>query len=155
ILRRLQARASADSLVWRRPLISLAALIFVTGFAIDAALENFCIQSGLYIYWQGIPWGWLSAGTTCPFPLIWRSSLVPLVRIPAGVLCYRDDTGRTQAEKLAQRLRWLPTRPVLATFLVMAGILNLSYFVYGAGFGAIRASKLATAVACPYPFPEA
>ena len=25
--------------------------------------------------------------------------------IPAGVLLYRDDTGRTVAEKLAQRLR--------------------------------------------------
>jgi hypothetical protein len=27
--------------------------------------------------------------------------------------------------------------------------------VYGAGFAAIRASKLATAVACPWPYPEA
>ena len=37
----------------------------------------------------------------------------------------------------------------------MAGILNVAYFFYGAGFAAIRASKLATAVACPWPFPEA
>ena len=28
--------------------------------------------------------------------------------IPAGVLLYRDDTGKTQAEKLAQRVRALP-----------------------------------------------
>ncbi len=155
ILRGVQKRRATDSFVWRRPLISLAALIFVTGFMIDAALEIFCVHSGLYIYSQVIPWGSLFVGTTFQFPLIWESSLVTVVMIPAGVLCYRDDTGRTQAEKLAQRLRWFPTRPVLATFLVMAGILNLSYFVYGAGFGAIRASKLATSVACPYPFPEA
>jgi hypothetical protein len=102
-----------------------------------------------------IPWGSLFAGTTFQFPLIWESSLVTVVMIPAGVLCYRDDTGRTQAEKLAQRLRWFPTRPALATFLVMASVLNVSYFLYGAGFGAIRASKLATSVACPYPFEEA
>jgi len=155
LLRRLQARAAADSFVWRRPLVSLAVLIFVTGFAIDAALEIFLVHTGLYIYSQVIPWGSVFAGTTFQFPLIWESALVTVVMIPAGVLCHRDDTGRTQAEKLAQRLRWFRTRPTLATFLVMAAILNFAYFFYGAGFGAIRASKLATAVACPWPFPEA
>jgi Spirocyclase AveC-like len=155
ILRRLQARASANSFVWRRPLISLALLLFVTGFILDAGLEIFCVNSGLYIYSQVIPWGALFAGTTFQFPLIWECSLVTVVMIPAGVLCYRDDTGRTQAEKLAQRLRWFRSRPALATFLVMAAILNVAYFFYGAGFGAIRASKLATSVACPWPFPEA
>ena len=44
-----------------------------------------------------------------------------------------------------------PWRP----FLVMFGILNVAYFMYGAAFAAIRASGLATAVACPYPYPEA
>ena len=111
ILRRLQARASADSFVWRRPLVSLAALIFVTGFVIDAALEIFLVRTGLYIYSQVMPWGSLFAGTTFQFPLIWESALVTVVMIPAGVLCYRDDTGRTQAEKLAQRLRWFPQPP--------------------------------------------
>jgi hypothetical protein len=155
LLRRLRARASADSLVWRRPLVSLAALIFVTGFVIDACLEIFLVHTGLYVYSQVMPWGSVFAGTTFQFPLIWESALVTVVMIPAGVLCYRDDTGRTQAEKLARRLPWLRARPALATFLVMAGILNVAYFFYGAGFGAIRAARLATAVACPYPFPEA
>jgi hypothetical protein len=155
ILRRLQAHASANAFVWRRPLVSMAALLFVTGFVIDAFLEIFCVRSGLYIYSQVIPWGSLHAGTTFQFPLIWESSLVTVVMIPAGVLCYRDDTGRTQAEKLVQRFRWFPHRPALGTFLMMFAILNVAYFMYGAGFAAIRASKLATAVACPYPFPEA
>jgi hypothetical protein len=155
ILRRLQARASADSFVWRRPIISLALLLFAVGFLMDAALEIFLVRTGLYIYSQVMPWGSVFAGTTFQFPLIWESGLVTVVMIPAGVLCYRDDTGRTQAEKLAQRLRWLRTRPALAMFLVMAVILNFAYFIYGAGFAAIRASKLATAVACPWPYPEA
>jgi hypothetical protein len=155
ILRRLQARASADSFVWRRPLVSLALLLFVSGFIIDASLEIFLVHTGLYIYSQVIPWGSVFAGTTFQFPLIWESALVTVVMIPAGLLAHRDDTGRTQAEKLAQRLRWFRTRPALATFLVMAGTLNVAYLFYGAGFGAIRASKLATAVACPWPFPEA
>jgi len=142
ILRRLQARASFDAFVWRRPLVSLAALLFVVGFVMDAFLEIFLVRTGLYIYSQVIPWGSVFAGTTFQFPLIWESALVTVVMIPAGVLCYRDDTGRTQAEKLAQRLRWFRRRPALATFLVMAGILNVAYFVYGAGFAAIRASNL-------------
>jgi hypothetical protein len=37
----------------------------------------------------------------------------------------------------------------------MFGILNVAYFMYGGAFAAIRASGLATSVACPYPFPEA
>jgi len=155
ILRHLQARASVDSFVWRRPLLSLALLLFVVGFIMDAALEIFLVRTGLYIYSQVTPWGSLFAGTTFQFPLIVESSLVTVVMVPAGVLCHRDDTGHTQAEKLARRLRWFPTRPALATFVVMAVTLNLAYFVYGAGFATIRAAKLATAVACPWPFPEA
>ena len=120
ILRHLQARASTDTFVWRRPLISLALLLFVTGFIMDAFLEIFLVHTGLYIYSQVIPWGSVFAGTTFQFPLIWESALVTVVMIPAGVLCYRDDTGRSQAEKLAQRLRWFRARPALATFLVMA-----------------------------------
>jgi hypothetical protein len=102
-----------------------------------------------------MPWGSVFAGTTFQFPLIWESALVTVVMIPAGVLCHRDDTGRTQAEKLAQKFRWLPNRPALGTFLMMFAILNVAYFAYGAGFAAIRAAKVATSVACPWPFPEA
>ena len=101
-----------------------------------------------------IPFGSLFVGRYYQFPLIWESTMVLLVMIPAGLLCYRDDTGRTQAEKLAQRLRLFHNRPALATFLVMFGILNVCYFMYGAGFGTIRATKSATSVACPWPFPE-
>src|SRR2546423_11142432 len=76
--------------------------------------------------------------------------------IPAGVLLYRDDTGRTVAEKLAQRIRGFRGRPALGTFAVMFAILNASYlFLYGGSFAIIRASGAATSVACPYPFPEA
>ena len=155
ILGRLQAGASADAFVWRRPLVSLGLLLFGVGFVFDAILEIFSVHAGLYIYSQVIPWGSLFAGTTFQFPLIWESALVTVVMIPAGILCHRDDTGRTQAEKLAQRFRWLPDRPALGTFLMMFAILNAAYFLYGAGFAAIRASGLATAVACPYPYPEA
>src|SRR3546814_2495484 len=116
-----------NAFVWRHPLWSLAALILLVGFVMDAILEATLVRTGLYIYSQTIPFGTLFAGTTFQFPLIWESAFVCLVMVPAGVLVYRDDTGRTVAEKLAQRLRWFPNRPALASFLVMFGILNVAY----------------------------
>ncbi len=155
ILRRMQASRSADSLVWRHPLVVLSALIFVIGFVYDAILEIVCVRTGLYIYSHVIPFGSLWAGEWYQFPLLWESALVTVVMIPAGVLLYRDDTGRTQAEKLAQRVRGFRTRPALGTFLVMFAIVNVAYLVYGGAFAVIRATGSATSVACPWPFPEA
>jgi hypothetical protein len=155
VLRRLQARASADAFVWRHPLLTLAGLVLVIGFVFDAILEVSLVHTGLYIYSQVIPSGSLFAGTTFQFPLIWESSLVCVVMVPAAVLCYRDDTGRSQAEKLARRFRWFPNHPALGTFLVMFAAVNVAYFIYGGSFAAIRMSGRATAVACPYPYPDA
>jgi hypothetical protein len=155
ILRRLQARSRPEAFVGRHPLVVLAALVLAIGFVFDAALEMFLVRTQLYIYSQVIPFGSFAAGESYQFPLIWESVLVTLVMIAAGVLLYRDDTGRTQAERLAQRVRVFRTRPALGTFLVMFAVVNVAYFGYGAGFAVIRASKAATSVACPWPFPEA
>ena len=38
--------------------------------------------------------------------------------------------------------------------MVMFITLNFGYFAYGAGFGIIHASGIATSVACPWPYPE-
>jgi hypothetical protein len=155
ILRRIQARRPVDSFAWRHPLVSLGALIFVLGFVYDAILEIFCVRTGLYIYSQVMPFGSLWAGKPYQFPLLWESSFVTLVMIPAGVLLYRDDTGRTQAEKLTQRVRAFRSRPALGTFIVMFAILNVAYLCYGGAFAVIRATGSATSVACPWPYQEA
>jgi hypothetical protein len=155
VLRRLQRRRPVESFVWRHPLVSLAGLIFAIGFVFDAFLEIFLVRTQLYIYSHVVPFGSLFAGKPYQFPLLWESAAVTLVMMPAGVLVYRDDTGRTLAEKLAHRIRILPRHPALGTFLVMFAILNVAYFAYGAVFAAIRVSKAATSVACPWPYPEA
>jgi hypothetical protein len=141
--------------VWRRPLLSLTALILPIGFVFDACLELFLVRSQLYIYSQVVPFGSVFTGQPHQFPLVWESVLVTTVMIPAGVLLHKDDTGRTQAEKLGRRVRAFQTRPALGAFVVMFIVVNLAYFVYGASFGAIRASGAATSVACPFPFEEA
>jgi hypothetical protein len=155
ILRRIQARRPHDSFVWRHPLISLAALIVPIGFIFDAILELTLVRTGLYTYSQVIPFGSIFVGTPWQFPLIWESAMVTFVMIPAGILVYRDDTGRTVAEKLAQRARIFPGRPALGMFAVMFVIINVAYFAYGTGFAIIKWTRTATAVACPWPYPEA
>jgi hypothetical protein len=155
ILRRMQARSSPESFVWRHPLVSLSALILPIGFVFDAFLEIFLVRTQLYIYSQVIPFGSFAVGEPHQFPLIWESVMVTFVMIPAGVLLYRDDTGKTQAEKLALKVRWFKGWPALGTFLVMFAIINVAYFCYGAGYALIRTTGSATSVACPWPFPEA
>jgi hypothetical protein len=155
ILRKIQARTPVDSFAWRHPLLSLAGLILLCGFVFDAFLEIWGIRTGLYIYDQVIPFGSVFTGTPFQFPLLWESLSVTFVMIPAGVLLYRDDTGRTVAEKLAQRARIFAGRPALGMFVVMFIIINAAYFAYGGWFMAIKWTRTATSVACPWPYPEA
>jgi len=77
------------------------------------------------------------------------------VMIPAAVLLYRDDTGKTVAEKLTQRAKIFPKHPALGLFVMMFSILMIAYAAYGGGFAIIKWTKAATSVACPYPYPEA
>jgi hypothetical protein len=155
ILRKLQAKNGPEAFVSRHPLICLGLLTCAIGFVMDACLEIQLIHAGMYIYSQVIPWGSVFTGTTFQFPLIWESFSVTFVMVPAAILCYRDDTGKSVAEKLAAKAKIFPTRPVLGTFLVMFAIINVSYFAYGAWFAAIKISHAATSVACPWPYPEA
>ncbi|HTR69402.1 MAG TPA: spirocyclase AveC family protein [Mycobacteriales bacterium] len=155
ILRRAQRRRPRTSFVWRHPLISLAALVFVIGFLYDAMLEVLCIRAGLYIYSQVIPFGSIFAGKAYQFPLLWESSLITVVMIPAAVMLYRDESGRTVAEKLAQRAHAFPRHPALGLLVVMFAVISVAYAAYGGGFAIIKWSRAATSVACPYPYPEA
>jgi hypothetical protein len=155
LLRKLQARRPIDAFVWRHPLLCLSAIMFVIGFFVDAILEIFCVSTKIYTYSQVPPFGSIFVGEYNQFPLIWESSLVPAVMICAALLLYRDDTGRTQAEKLAQRLRIVSNRPALAAFLLMLGMLSMTYFsIFGGGWWLIRAGGFATSVACPWPYPQ-
>ncbi|MCB0928893.1 MAG: spirocyclase AveC family protein [Mycolicibacterium insubricum] len=155
ILRKIQARKPVDSFVWRHPLWSMAGLILVIGFIFDAMLEITLVRTGMYIYSQVPPWGSIFAGDTFQFPLIWESIMVTWVMIPAGILVYRDDTGKTVAEKLAQKARIFPKRPFLGMFIVMFVFINVAYFAYGGGFWLLKVSRVSTSVACPWPYPEA
>jgi hypothetical protein len=155
-LGRVQARRAVDSFVWSHPLLSLAALVFVAGFLYDFVMEALCVRLGLYSFTQVIPFGSLFVGTRWQFPLLWQSSLINILMIPAAVMIYRDDSGRSVAEKLARRAHFLPRRPALGSFVVMLVVVNLSFMIYGVAYTALtRWSGAATSVICPWPYPSA
>jgi hypothetical protein len=155
LLRRIQAKRPLDGFVWRHPLISLSAIIVVIGFILDTMFELFVIGWGGYIYSQVPPIGSIFKGTPMQFPLIWEASLVTLVMIPAAVLLYRDDTGRTVAEKLTRRARIFDKWPTLGMFVVMTVFVNVAYFVYGGAYQLIKVTRFASVVSCPWSYPDA
>ena len=112
ILRRLQARRrrssrsapATRSSAWRCSSTSSAS-------STTRMLEIFCIRAGLYIYSQVIPFGSVFTGKAYQFPLLWESSLVTLVMIPAAILRvprrHRQDRGR-EAGPAVQAVRQAP-----------------------------------------------
>lgn len=155
LLRRLQKNREPDAFVWRHPLISLAVITFVIGFTWDAAQEIVLVKTQFLTYTHVVPFGSIFVGENYQFPLLMASGLITLTMVPAAVLLYRDDTGRTQAEKIAQRLKLHATRPATATFLVMAVIVNIAMVCFSTSFWLVRVTGLANEVACPWPYPDA
>jgi hypothetical protein len=70
------------------------------------------------------------------------------------VLIWRDDTGRTQAERIALRWRYAARRPRLAEFAVIAVAVNIAYAPFFLGFTALRITDSATSVATPWRYLE-
>jgi Spirocyclase AveC-like len=104
IVRGIQSRRTPEALIHRHPLVCLAAVTtFVIGFVFDVAVEVMLVSQGQYVFSQVVPFGSMRTRTPYQFPLIWQATLVLMVMVPAAVLLYRDDTGRTVAAKLAQR----------------------------------------------------
>jgi hypothetical protein len=102
-----------------------------------------------------VEFGSIDVGKNSQFPLLMASVLITMVMIPASVLLYRDDTGKTQAEKIAQRFRLHRTRPALATFGVMVLALTIAMMTFSSAFWLARTTGAASTVACPWPYPSA
>ncbi|WKG05695.1 spirocyclase AveC family protein [Mycolicibacterium sp. HK-90] len=155
ILRALQRRSDPKGFVWRHPLVSIAVLTFVIGVVWDAAQEILLTRAQFLTYTHVIEFGSIDVGKYSQFPLLMASVLITIIMIPASVLLYRDDTGKTQADKIAQRLRLHRRHPKLATFLVMTLVLNVAMISFSSTFWLVRATGAASTVACPWPYPQA
>ena len=159
ILRRLQARRPVESFVWRHPLLSLSALILADRVRVRRVPRDLPRPHPAVHLLAGDPVRARSrraSGTSSRSSGSRRWSST--VMIPAGVLLYRDDTGRTQAEKLAQRVRVLP-RPSGARHVprdVRHRERRATSSSTAAGSPLIRRSPgPRPSVACPWPYPEA
>lgn len=155
LLRVLQRRSDPTAFVWRHPLVSIGALTFVIGVIWDAAQEILLTRTQFLTYTHVIEFGSIDVGKNSQFPLLMASVLITVIMIPASILLYRDDTGKSQADKVAQRLRLHARRPKLATFLVMAVVLNIAMISFSSAFWLVRATGAASTVACPWPYPQA
>ncbi|MEB3068197.1 spirocyclase AveC family protein [[Mycobacterium] vasticus] len=155
LVRAIQRRSDPEAFAWRHPLISIALLTFVIGAIWDAAQEILLTRAQFLIYSHVIEFGSIDVGKISQFPLLMASVLITVIMIPASVLLYRDDRGKSQAEKLSERLPLHSRRPNLATFLVMALILNISMITFSSAFWLARTTGAATSVACPWPYPQA
>jgi hypothetical protein len=151
----MQRRSEPKAFVSRHPLMSIAVLTFVIGVIWDAAQEILLTRAQFLTYSHVIEFGSIDVGKNSQFPLMMASVLITVIMIPASVLLYRDDTGKSQAEKLAQRLRLHARHPKLATFLVMTLVLNIAMISFSSTFWLVRATGVASTVACPWPYPQA
>lgn len=155
ILRAIQRRSRLTAFVWRHPLISIAAITFAIGVIWDAAQEILLTRAQFLTYSHVVEFGSIDAGKNSQFPLMMASGLITIVMIPASILLYRDDTGRSQADKMAQRMPLHGRHPMLATFLVMAIVVNIAMIIFSSTFWLVRATNAASNVACPWPYPTA
>ena len=155
LLRAIQKRSGPAAFVWRHPLITIAMMTFVIGAIWDAAQEILLTRTQFLTYSHVVEFGSIDVGKNSQFPLLMASVLITMVMIPASVLLYRDDTGKTQAEKIAQRFRLHRTRPALATFGVMVLALTIAMMTFSSAFWLARTTGAASTVACPWPYPSA
>lgn len=155
ILRRFQRRSENTAFASRHPLIVLALLTFVIGVIWDAAQEILLTRAQFLTYSHAVDFGTIDAGKNSQFPLLMASVLITVIMIPTSILLYRDDTGKSQAEKVAQRLGLYARHPKMATFLVMTLVLNIAMISFSSAFWLARTTDAASTVACPWPYPHA
>ncbi len=129
--------------------------MLVIGFIFDAMLEVSLVRTGLYIYSQAIPFGTLFAGEHLPVPADLGVAVGDLRDDPGGhprLPRRHGEVGGGEARREGQAV------PEEAGARHVPGDVRdhqRAYFAYGGWFWAIKASGLATSVACPWPYPEA
>ncbi len=106
--------------MWRHPLISIAMLTFVIGVIWDAAQEILLTRTQFLTYTHVVDFGSIDVGKNSQFLLLMASVLITIITIPASVLLYRDDSGKSPADKIVLRVPLAARRPKLASFLIMA-----------------------------------
>lgn len=155
LLRRLiLPRLNPSAFPSRHPLVALTVLTFAVGFAVDTIVEMSMLKTGVFTYAQVPSFGSIHKGRPDQFPLLIQAGGTTIPFIVGAVLWWRDDTGLTGAERLAQRWEVLRRRGSAGVFVVFFSLLSLGYLAYETPYLVVRATNSATVVGRPWPWCE-
>ena len=143
-------RFDSKSFVHRHPLITLTIITVIVGFIIDAVIETFFVSTGLYSYSQVPKFGSIFVGESHQFPLLLESLSTTLPFIVISLLWWRNDTGLTGAERLANKFSITRKTGRAGVLAVMVVLMSIGYFGYLAPFFIIRYFDWSTEVAQPW-----
>ncbi|MFI5507619.1 spirocyclase AveC family protein [Mycobacterium sp. NPDC051804] len=143
-------RFPSTAFVHRHPLISLTIITIIVGFIIDAVIEIFFVMTGLYGYSQVPAFGSIKVGQPDQFPLLLESLSTTLPFIAVSLLWWRNDTGLTGAERLANKFRITRATGRAGVLMTMIVVMSFGYFLYLAPFFIIRYFDLSTETARPW-----
>jgi len=138
----------------RHPLFALTVLTFVVGFVTDTIVELSMLKIGVFTYTQVPSFGSVNKGHLDQFPLLIQATGTTIPFIVGALLWWRNDTGLTGAERLAQRWRILRKAGSAGVFAVFLALLSLGYLAYETPYIVVRATNSATVVARPWPWCE-
>jgi hypothetical protein len=149
--RKLARRLPPDSVLNRRPLLSLFAAGYCFGVVFDLLAQPLLFPSGVLV-WSQIFGPAIRAGQTTQYPLL-TTLIWPVLTAAVTVFLWRDDNGRTVAARVVAGRAGLGRRPRLSEVAVVWAVLSLVYLLWIGAFGVIRATGAAKTVARPWPFP--
>jgi hypothetical protein len=136
----------------RHPLTLMFIVGFVLGALWDIAIELTMMRGMFYYYAQH--WGPAIHWDFVTLPL----TEIHIMAVAAGfttAMVYRDDRGEMVFMQVVRKLRFLPNKPVLATFIIGCGLMWSMYAVCNLGWFALRAFHLTNTVYDePWRYPE-
>lgn len=146
------ARVGEDSIVARHPLLALTVVTVIVGFAVDLAYELSLLHVGVFSYTQVPSWGSIHRGRPDQFPLLLQAIGTTIPFVAAALLWWRNSSGLTGAERLAQRWSLTRSRGSVGVFAVIFAGMSLGYLVYEVPYVVVRLTNSATVVARPWPW---
>ena len=143
-------RAGASSFPARHPLVSLALICCAVGVPIDIAVQLTVMRADIYSYSQYFG----PAIGTVHLPLM-TTVLDVLIMASAAILTWKDDSGRSTAQRLATRLRLGRRHPRLAELAAAVGVLSVGYMIGLAPWIGMRVANRVDSLATPWRYGEA
>lgn len=117
-----------------------------TGFRLGVVTEIFIFSQAPGPLWDG--------GESSQMQLLWEPLLFPLVIMGTTLCLYRDETGRTIPQRIAERFSFYRTIPRFSQWMVAWCIIAVFYVAALTGMGILRFTGQTDTVAQPWPYSD-